>query len=72
MRWPRTETQIPDHPFRDSAILYAILAAIIVGGSALTGGGLGRGVVIAVVFFVFSTAWTWWRFRQRLQARGRR
>ena len=33
----------------------------------LTGGGLVRAVVVALVFFVLATAWSWWRFRERLQ-----
>ena len=72
MRWWRTETGVPDHPFRDSAILYAVLAGVIVVMTAITGGGLARGVVVAIGFFVVATGWTWWRFRQRLQAEQRR
>ncbi len=72
MRWPRAETEIPDHPFRDSAILYAVLAAVILVLTALTGGGAVRGAVIALAFFVLATGWSWWRFRQRIQGRARR
>ena len=72
MRSWRTETRIPEHPFRDSAILNAILAGVIVGFTAITGGGIARAVLTAIAFFVLATAWTWWRFRQRLQARDRR
>jgi Flp pilus assembly protein TadB len=68
MRWWRTETEIPAHPFRDSAILYAVLAGVIVLMTAITGGGLARGIFVAIAFFVVATGWTWWRFRQRLQA----
>jgi Flp pilus assembly protein TadB len=72
MRWWRTETGIPAHPFRDSAILYAVLAGVIVLMTAITGGGIARGVVVAIAFFLVATGWTWWRFRQRLQAEERR
>jgi len=58
--------KLPRHPFRDSAILYGVLAVIIVVVSAVTGGGLARGIVIAVAFFVAATGWSWWRFRERL------
>jgi hypothetical protein len=71
MRWWPAPTRIPDHPYRDSAILYAVLAGVIVAFTAFTGGGLGRGVVVAVAFFVLATGWSWWRFRQRLQERDR-
>ncbi|MGB2952687.1 MAG: hypothetical protein WBB74_04755 [Gaiellaceae bacterium] len=58
---------LPRRPFRDSAILYGILAAIIVVFSTATGGGFARAVAIAAVFFVIATGWSWWRFRQRLE-----
>jgi len=35
-----------------------------------TGGGLGRAVGIAAVFFVVASGWSWWRWHQRL-ARAR-
>ena len=72
MKWWRTETRVPDHPFRDSAVVYAVLAAVIVLMTAITGGGLARGVVIAIAFFAVATGWSWWRFRQRLQGEERR
>ncbi len=72
MKWSRGEDRIPEHPFRDSAIVYGILAGVIVLLTAITGGGLGRGVAIAFAFFVLATGWSWWRFRQRLQERDRR
>jgi cytochrome bd-type quinol oxidase subunit 2 len=65
--------KVPRHPFRDSAILYGILAVVIVVVSALTGGGLARGIVIAIAFFVAATGWSWWRFRERMsEERGER
>jgi membrane protein implicated in regulation of membrane protease activity len=63
---------LPKRPFRDSAIAYGILAAAVVGIGVLTGGALLKTVVIAVVFFVVATAYSWWRFRQRLAREGRR
>jgi hypothetical protein len=58
--------KLPRHPFRDTAILYGVLAVIIVVVSAVTGGGVARGIAIGVVFFVVATGWSWWRFRERL------
>jgi membrane protein implicated in regulation of membrane protease activity len=43
-----------------------VLAALIVLVSWATGGNLGRALVFAALFFVVATAWSWWRFRQRL------
>ncbi len=61
------ETPIPKRPYRDSAIFYGILSAIIVGVAAITGGDLAKAGLVAVGFFFVATAWSWWRFRQRLQ-----
>jgi hypothetical protein len=57
--------RLPRHPFRDSAILYGVLAAIIVIVAVATGGGVAKGIVIALAFFVVATAWSWWRLRER-------
>ena len=57
---------IPKRPYRDSAVLHLVLAAIIVVVAWLTGGDLPRALVFAAVFFVFATAWTWWRWSRRL------
>jgi hypothetical protein len=71
VRW--RERPIPRHPFRDSAIVYGVLAVVIVVFSVVTGGGLARALLIAAAFFVVATGWSWWRFRQRLeQQRGER
>ncbi len=51
------------HPYRGAAIVYGIMATLLVVTAALTGGDVVRAVVAAAVFFVVATAWTWWRFR---------
>jgi cytochrome bd-type quinol oxidase subunit 2 len=51
-------------------ILYAVLAAIIVAAASFTGRGLVWGLVVGVAFFVASTGWSWWRFRQRAEREG--
>jgi hypothetical protein len=63
---------LPRRPYRDSAILYAILALVIVAFSLATGGGLAKALVVAAVFFLVATGWSWWRFRDKLAQRGRR
>ena len=57
---------MPRRAFRDSAIFYAVLACVVVGFGILTGNDLTQTIVIAVVFFVIATGYSWWRFRQRL------
>jgi Flp pilus assembly protein TadB len=58
---------MPKRPFRDSAIFYAVLAGAVVVVTVLTGGSVLRGVLVAAVFFVVATAYSWWRFRRRLE-----
>ena len=59
---------LPKHPFRDSAIVYGLLAGIIVAVAYLTNGDVVDALVVGAGFFVLATAWSWWRFRQRLEA----
>ena len=49
-----------------------VLALVILGFALLTGGDLARAIAVAVAFFVLATAWSWWRFRQRLERGERR
>ena len=70
-RWDTPEGPPPRHPYRDSALLHLALAGVILLVAWFTGGDLDRAVVIAVAFFVLATAWSWWRWRERLQAERR-
>jgi hypothetical protein len=62
---------LPRHPYRDSAVFYAILAGCLVGVTYATGGGVVRSVAVAAAFFVIATAFSWWRFRAKLEGRAR-
>jgi hypothetical protein len=62
---PEPERTRLRHPFRDSAIFYAVLALVIVLVAGLTGGGVGRGAVAGLAFFFVATGWSWWRYRER-------
>lgn len=65
LRWGGSPRRLPAHPYRDSAIVYGILAAVVVGVTALTDGNLGAALIIAPLLFVVATAYSWWRLRQR-------
>jgi hypothetical protein len=65
LRWGGSQGRLPAHPYRDSAIVYGILAAIVIGATALTGGNLRAALIIAPLLFVVATAYSWWRLRQR-------
>ena len=67
-RWDASPPAIPKRPYRDTVLVYGGMALIIVLVGALTGGGLLRSIVIAVLFFVTATAWNWRRFRRRLRS----
>ena len=65
LRWDGTPITTPRHPYRDSAIMYAILAAAVVGVTALTDGNMHAALIIAPVLFVVATGYSWWRWHQR-------
>jgi hypothetical protein len=62
---------LPRHPFRNSAIFYGVLAGGVIAFGLLTNNDVAETVVIAVVFFVLATGYSWWRFRQRMQREAR-
>jgi hypothetical protein len=66
----RDSRPIPAHPYRDTALFHGGLAVVLVVITALTGGDVARAVVIAVAYFVAATAWTSWRFRERIRAQA--
>ena len=58
---------IPKHPYRDTAILHAVLALLICGLALLTGGDVGTATAVAVGYFLVATAWSWSRFAHRIR-----
>jgi hypothetical protein len=71
LRWQMPDRQVPKHPYRDSVIVYAVLAGIVVLVAVLTGGSLERAILIAGVAFVIATVYSWWRWREKLKAQER-
>ena len=65
----RDDRPIPAHPYRDTAIVYGVMAVAVVVVARLTGGDVTRATLVAVVFFVVATAWTSWKFRTRIRER---
>jgi len=68
----RERPPIPKHPYRDTAVVYGVMAGALVLVAVLTGGDVARAVVVAVAFFVVATAWSWWRFRERVREQAER
>jgi membrane protein implicated in regulation of membrane protease activity len=65
------EEALPARPYRDTAIFHAVLAALIVLVAWVTAGDVGTAVIVAVGFFVLATAWSFWRWRKRLEEERR-
>ena len=62
---------LPKRPFRDSAIFYAILSVAFVVVCVITGRSLWIALPVALGCFLIATAYSWWRFRQRLEAEAK-
>ena len=72
-----TRLPLPKRPFRDSAIFYGVLSVLFVLVVWATGGALlprwddhqreVGGLLIAMLFFLVATGYSWWRFRQRIE-----
>jgi len=52
-------------PYRDSALAYAALGALVAVIAYASGSSLVRSVSGGVAAFVLATAYTWWRIRSR-------
>ena len=69
MRWDvaRGGRALPKHPYRDTALVYAGLAGLVVVLALLTGGSLARALVTAALVYVAATLWSWRIWRNRLR-----
>jgi hypothetical protein len=67
LHWGLPEPPTPKHPYRDTALVYGGLAVLVVVLAWVTGGSVGKGVVVAAVVFVAACAWSWARWHQRLR-----
>jgi Flp pilus assembly protein TadB len=57
----------PKHPYRDTLIVYAGLAFVIVLVAWVTGGDVVHALEIAAVFYVLASAWSITRWRKRMR-----
>ncbi len=67
LRWGMQEVAPTKHPYRDTALVYGVLAVLLVLFAWATGGPVGRAVVIAAVVWAAATLFGVVRWRQRLQ-----
>jgi hypothetical protein len=63
---------LPARPYRDTVVVYGIMAVVLVVIAGLTGGSLLRGFAAGAAFFLLATAWSWWKFRTRIRDRDAR
>jgi Flp pilus assembly protein TadB len=61
------KTPLPKRPFRDSAILYAVLTVVLVLLVIITGGKLSVAIPVAIACFFVATGYAWWKLRQRIR-----
>lgn len=54
-------------PYRDTAVVYGVMAGALVALAAALGSDLVRAVAVALLFFLLATGWSWWRLRARLE-----
>jgi len=72
LKWGVPEQPPPKHPYRDTLIIYAVFAVLIVVVAWLTGGGVQRAALFAVLFYVVASAWSVSRWRTRLREEAER
>ncbi|MDX6475708.1 MAG: hypothetical protein QOH95_1219 [Gaiellaceae bacterium] len=72
LRWGVPEQPPPQHPYRDTLLVYAVFAVLIVVVAWLTGGGVRRAAAIAVLFYLVASTWSVSRWRTRLREEAER
>jgi membrane protein implicated in regulation of membrane protease activity len=72
LQWGLPETPPPKHPYRDSLLVYGGFALVIIVIAWVTGGGVGKAAIVAVVFFAVASAWNMYRWRTKLRDEAER
>ncbi len=71
LQWGLPEEPPPKHPYRDTLLVYAGFAVVIVLVAWATGGGVLHALEIAVAFYVVASVWSIYRWRARIRERAR-
>jgi quinol-cytochrome oxidoreductase complex cytochrome b subunit len=66
--WRAPESPLPKHPYRDTLLVYGGLALLIVVLAWVTGGSVGKAIVVSAFFYVAASAWSLLRVRRRIRA----
>jgi Flp pilus assembly protein TadB len=69
LEWDEPREPPPKHPYRDTILVYSVLALVVVGFAWLTGGDLTRALVVAALFWLAGTAYGLVAKRRRLRRR---
>jgi Flp pilus assembly protein TadB len=70
LEWGGPPHQPAKRPYRDTFLVYGALAVVVVIVAWLTGGSLGRAVVVALAFFGAASLWNVYRLRTRKNREG--
>jgi Flp pilus assembly protein TadB len=68
--WDSVERPPLRHPYRDTLIVYAALALVIVLVAWATGSDVGKAALVAAAFYVAASAWSLASWRRRLRGQG--
>jgi hypothetical protein len=75
LRWSLPDPPRPKHPYRDTLLVYAGLALVVVLIGWLTGGGFVKAVVVALAVFAAASVYSlvrWHDLARRLASRRER
>jgi membrane protein implicated in regulation of membrane protease activity len=67
LQWRMPDSPPPKHPYRDTLLVYGVFAVIVVLLAWATGGDMVRAIVVAALFYVAASAWSVYRWRERLR-----
>jgi predicted tellurium resistance membrane protein TerC len=67
LHWQMHDRSLPRHPYRDSAIVYGSLGALVVLIAVATGGSVVKALIYGGAAFLGATSYSWWRLREKLR-----
>jgi Flp pilus assembly protein TadB len=74
LRWESQNEQraLPKRPYRDTVLVYGGMSLVVILVALITGGDIFKALVIAGLFFLTATLWSWRNWRNRLRAQRAR